>query len=211
MGTYIQREIYYTEDGRLMEKDTGYAIMMDWEKPLMDFQAKQICQNGGDIINIGYGMGFADNEIEKHNPKTHSIIEIHPTVQNRILSLGWHKKSHMRLYFGDWRSFKGRLPKFDGIYFDTWDEEMEEYIDMLPSIMKPTSIATFFNNPKDDKDGDNLPDKIRDQLNRYFDIEMTTMQIPFIDTNERQTGKEDWYYWNQEWTTYYSPLLRLKK
>jgi hypothetical protein len=37
------------------------------------------------------------------------------------------------------------------------------------------------------------------------------MQIPFIDTNERQTGKEDWYYWKQEWTTYYSPLLRLKK
>ncbi len=38
MNQYVEREIHYTDDGRLM--DGSYAIMMDWEKPVMEFQAE---------------------------------------------------------------------------------------------------------------------------------------------------------------------------
>lgn len=208
---YPFRKIYYTEDGRLIDDSNKESIMMDWERPIMEFQAKQISQNGGDIMNIGYGMGFTDHEIERHNPTTHTIIEIHPTVQEKIMSIGWHKKQHVRLFFGDWRTFKTRLPKFDGVYFDTWDELMDEYIEFLPTILKPNGIATFFNNPKEDMDGDHLPDYILPKLKKYFDIEITQMKIPFIDSYNRQSGSDDRYYWKHEWDIYYSPLLRLRK
>jgi len=208
---YREKKIGYTDDGRLIQFDTGESIMMDWECPMMEFQAKQICMNGGDVLNVGYGLGCTDHAIETCNITSHSIIEIHPDVQSRIMGLGWHKKPHVKLYFGDWRSFLTRLPKLDGVYFDTWDEGSREFFEFLPNILKPNGIATFFNTPKDDHDGDNIIDESIDLIHQYFDVEMTTMEIPFIDSYERQSGSPDRYYWKKEWTTYYSPLLRLKK
>ena len=39
----------------LDEKD--YEIMMDWETPIMKEHAKIVTKNGGDILEIGFGMG----------------------------------------------------------------------------------------------------------------------------------------------------------
>ena len=103
MNQYVEREIHYTDDGRLM--DGSYAIMMDWEKPVMEFQAEQICRNGGNVLNVGFGMGFIDDAIERYDIKGHTIIELHPGVQDEILKRGWAKKEHVKLLFGDWRKF----------------------------------------------------------------------------------------------------------
>jgi hypothetical protein len=32
---------------------------MGWEKPLMDIHAKIICSKGGDILNVGFGLGIS--------------------------------------------------------------------------------------------------------------------------------------------------------
>jgi len=120
MVPYKERDIYYTDDGRLM--DGQFAIMMDWEKPIMEFQARQICRNGGDILNVGFGMGFFDDEVQRHQITSHHIIEIHPKVQSEMIKRGWDKKENVTLHFGDWRDIMKTLPKFDGVYIDTWDD-----------------------------------------------------------------------------------------
>jgi hypothetical protein len=38
--------------------------MMGWEGPLMVKHAGIICANGGDILNVGFGLGLIDEEIQ---------------------------------------------------------------------------------------------------------------------------------------------------
>lgn len=208
MNDYKNREIHYTDDGRLM--DGEYAIMMAWEKPVMEFQASHICRNGGDVLNVGFGMGFIDDAIQKHNINSHHIIEIHPTVQQEMLKRGWDKKPNVTLHFGDWRDFLNDLPKFDGIYIDTWDELILDFAFYAHNILKPGGIFSWFNNPKDDKDKDGISDEMLKILLPRFNIRVESMFISEIDSPERQTGKNDHAYWWQKDKIYHSPIFILK-
>ncbi len=38
--------------------------MMGWEAPLMERHAAEICANGGDILNVGFGLGIIDEAIQ---------------------------------------------------------------------------------------------------------------------------------------------------
>jgi hypothetical protein len=42
----------------------GEAVMMGWEGPLMVHHAAEICAAGGDILNVGFGLGLIDEEIQ---------------------------------------------------------------------------------------------------------------------------------------------------
>lgn len=41
-----------------MDKDQ--AVMMQWERPLMQAHANVICTSKGDVLNIGFGLGIID-------------------------------------------------------------------------------------------------------------------------------------------------------
>lgn len=210
MKQYKDRLLTFTDDGRILDEN-GKSVMMEWERPIMITQAKQISKLNGDILNVGYGMGFTDFEIENHSPKSHHIIEIHPQIQEKMLKDGWYQKDHVHLYFGDWKDFLTKLPKFDGIFFDTWDEDNTKlFVEFLPHILKQNGVFSFFNNPKDDFDNDHIPDYLKSSIYENFHVEVIPFEIPFIDTPFRQTGDEERAYWDPDWKTYYSPLLTLK-
>jgi protein arginine N-methyltransferase 2 len=59
---YLASRVSY-EDGKLLDSQ-GEAVMMQWEEPLMAAHANLICQNGGDILNVGFGMGIIDDAIQ---------------------------------------------------------------------------------------------------------------------------------------------------
>lgn len=40
--------------------------MMGWETPLMERHAAIICAAGGDVLNVGFGMGIIDGFIQQH-------------------------------------------------------------------------------------------------------------------------------------------------
>ena len=40
--------------------------MMGWETPLMERHAAVICASGGDVLNVGFGMGIVDACIQAH-------------------------------------------------------------------------------------------------------------------------------------------------
>ena len=46
--------------------------MMDWEDGLMKKHADYVCSNGGDILEIGFGMGISANYIQQNNPASHT-------------------------------------------------------------------------------------------------------------------------------------------
>ena len=49
---------FYKNDTLVDEK--GLTVMMGWERPIMNQVANIITLTGGDILNIGFGMGIID-------------------------------------------------------------------------------------------------------------------------------------------------------
>lgn len=111
--TYLQERVEYSED-RLMDEESK-AVMMAWETPLMEAHAKAVCARGGDILNVGFGMGLVDTAIQRYGPSSHTIIEAHPGVYARMVALGWGDKPNVKIILGRWQDVIPQLSQYDGI------------------------------------------------------------------------------------------------
>ena len=69
---FEEDKIYYTDEG------TTFEVMMNWEDSIMKASADYVCENGGDILEIGFGMGISAGYIQANNINSHTIIENHP-------------------------------------------------------------------------------------------------------------------------------------
>ena len=111
-GNYLEDRVTFSED-KLMDSESK-AVMMAWEKPLMEAHAKAVCSGGGHILNIGFGMGLVDNAIQQYAPVTHTIVEAHPEVYDRMLRSGWGEKENVKIIFGRWQDVLSKLESYDG-------------------------------------------------------------------------------------------------
>lgn len=111
-GEYLDDRVSFSED-KLMDSNSK-AVMMEWEKPLMEAHAKAVCSGGGHILNIGFGMGLVDTAIQQYKPTSHTIIEAHPEVYNRMLSSGWGEKENVKIILGRWQDVLDQLESYDG-------------------------------------------------------------------------------------------------
>ena len=140
---YLNNKVYFMKDNRLLDPKAR-PIMMGWEDPIMKDAASLICKGGGKILNVGFGLGLIDNYIQSHNVDEHWIIEAHPDVQNKMKKDGWDKKSNVICLFDKWQNVCDELPKFDGIYFDTWKEPLNSFHEIVPNLLKPGGKYTYF-------------------------------------------------------------------
>lgn len=145
-GDYLEDRVSFSED-KIVDSNSK-AIMMAWEKPLMEAHAKAICYGGGHILNVGFGMGLVDTAIQQYAPVSHTIIEAHPEVYERMLRSGWGEKDNVKIIFGRWQDVISQLESYDGIFFDTYGEyyeDLREFHQHLPKLLKPGGIYSFFN------------------------------------------------------------------
>lgn len=145
--SYLDSRVSFSED-RVMDADSK-AVMMEWERPLMEAHARAVCSGGGGkVLNVGFGMGLVDQAIQRYEPEEHTIIEAHPEVYARMLKLGWGEKKNVRILFGRWQDVLPQLGSYDGIFFDTYGEyyeDMREFHDHLPKLLKPDGVYSYFN------------------------------------------------------------------
>lgn len=149
---YLRNAASYVGGDRLMDTENE-AVMMEWERPIMERSAQVICEQscpGGSILNVGFGMGIIDTYIQGHKPAHHTIIEAHPDVYARMEADGWLEKEGVRVLFGRWQDMVPQICEqtYDGIYWDTYGEDdidLQEFHDLLPVILKPGGIYSFFN------------------------------------------------------------------
>lgn len=111
-GDYLDDRVTFSED-KIMDSDSK-AIMMAWENPLMEAHAKAVCLNGGHILNIGFGMGLVDTAIQQYAPLSHTIVEAHPEVYDRMMRVGWGEKENVKIIFGRWQDVISKLESYDG-------------------------------------------------------------------------------------------------
>ena len=85
-------------------EDTGSSffeseVMMDWEDPIMSASSAYITEDGGDILEVGFGMGISANYIQSHNISSHTIIENHPQVIEKCLVVLFFNIKHSFCYY----------------------------------------------------------------------------------------------------------------
>lgn len=133
------------KDGNLYSRD-GYAIMMEWERPWMKKTADIICKNGGDILNVGFGLGIVDTYIQEKDISSHTIMEFHPDVLKYMKENGWYDK--VNVIEGDWRDNMDKLGQYDGIFFDAYFGEKNEFESLflgnVKQLLKPGGIFSYW-------------------------------------------------------------------
>ena len=132
----------FLEDKILDERNR--EIMMDWETPIMKEHAKIVTENGGDILEIGFGMGICSNFIQQANINSHTIIEINDEIFKKLLE--WAKdKPNVIPIKGDWfNSIPNK--KYNGIMHDTWeDKNYHNFVSTAKNYLRPKGIITYYN------------------------------------------------------------------
>ena len=123
----------------------GYEVMMSWEALIMEKSAEFICQSKGDILEIGFGMGICADYIQVQGVNSHTIIEIHPQIIERLNAWA-NGKSNVTIIEGDWSSVGG-LGTYDGIFIDTFgDENWNNFKSFALSKAKSGAKITYWNN-----------------------------------------------------------------
>ena len=76
-----QKDIY---DKDILINNKNEQVMMAWEKPYME-KCIDVLQPHGDVLEIGYGLGYSANQIRKHSIKNHTIIECDDTIYQDLI------------------------------------------------------------------------------------------------------------------------------
>lgn len=133
----------YTEESLLRDDK---IVMHEWEHPIMFKHAEVVAKNGGDILELGFGMGISADYIQEHDITSHTIIENNEVVFEKLKE--WSKdKPNVHIIFGDWKTSLPRAIKFDGILKDTYGDKVGAV--MFPhsilSACRVGTIVSFFN------------------------------------------------------------------
>ncbi len=144
-----QTEVFFTEKEIYHFDSYGNKqyVMEDWEYPIMVKHAELVSKPGWDVLEIGFGMGICSNLIQSHNPASHTIVEMHPQVLEKLRE--WAKdKPNVRIIEGDWVDVVDEIiaSKYDGIFFDPWEDTNDTTFEqrVVFKCIKPNGVFSYF-------------------------------------------------------------------
>lgn len=114
----------------------NYQVMMEWEKPYMKALVNNL-QPHGDVLEIGFGIGYSANQIQKYNITSHTIIECDPNVLKKLKAWSKKQKNKVHIVEGVWQDKLNGLNRFDSIFFD--DSPIRDNLDL-----EETRVARFY-------------------------------------------------------------------
>ena len=116
-------------------------------KELMEFYSNIVTQNGGKVLDVGFGLGYSADAIY-NKLGSYYCIESNPQIFDKARK--WASdKTNVHLYFGDWIDVIPSLDvKFDGIFMDTYDDpnysKFEDYAKLISNKECVLSIFSYF-------------------------------------------------------------------
>lgn len=118
----LDTPIWKDQGGNLLtrEGDGERHVMVMFERPLMETSAELLCRHGGEVLNVGFGLGLIDSAIQRYAVRRHVIVEAHTTVLGWMREEGWMDRPNVEVIASrwedvDWTRFARR---FDGVFFD---------------------------------------------------------------------------------------------
>ncbi|QZA58363.1 hypothetical protein [Candidatus Rhabdochlamydia porcellionis] len=127
------------ENGKeiLLKEDT-FQVMMEWEKPYMQACIDEL-QPFGDILEIGFGLGYSATHIQSYKPKSHTIIEYHPLIAQRARDFA-KKYPHVTIIEDTWQNALKDLGVFDCVFFDDYPLESQQYLEKIEKESQESSL-----------------------------------------------------------------------
>lgn len=157
----------------MLIKDKVLSVMMPWQKPYMKACIEAL-EPEGDVLEVGFGCGYAATFIQEYHPRSHTIIEYHPTVAKKARE--WAKSyQNITIIEDTWQNALGKLGVFDTIFFD--DTPLESALDAM-ACQEIESLAALVL-----KRGKNLLVKIK-------------QKFPFLKTMKYQDEDLDYFFKN---------------
>ncbi|KAL0352127.1 UNVERIFIED_CONTAM: hypothetical protein Scaly_1601400 [Sesamum calycinum] len=110
-GDYLEDRVTFSED-KVMDTESK-AVMMAWERPLMEAHAKAICSGGGHILNVG--LAWVSWILQYNNTHLCHILLSKLTLRSMIVcfALGGVKRN-VKIVFGRWQDVLSQLESYDG-------------------------------------------------------------------------------------------------
>lgn len=98
-------------------------ILTEWKKLYSEALINAL-HPSGDILQIGFGTDFIADQLQKNNPKSHTIIESNP--EEAEAAQKWaHNKKNVHIIKGNWNKSLSKLGTFDAIFFNEYPLEYE--------------------------------------------------------------------------------------
>tara|TARA_R100000656_G_scaffold107564_1_gene79695 strand:+ start:59 stop:631 length:573 start_codon:yes stop_codon:yes gene_type:complete len=143
---FIDHILRFEDDGRIIDlSDTSSVCIKESESVvIMKEHTDFICEGKGDILEIGFGMGISANYIQAQDVNSHTIVDIHPQVIEK-LKIWAEDKDNVTIVEGDWYSVEG-LSTYDGIFIDTYkDDNWNEFKNFTSDKIKSGGRITYWN------------------------------------------------------------------
>lgn len=101
----------------------NHIARMEWEKSYLQALVDAL-QPSGDVLEIGFNLGFAATHIQTYKPKSHTIIEANPATADAARE--WAKNySNITVLNASWEKALPELGKFDAVFFDDYSVGMD--------------------------------------------------------------------------------------
>jgi hypothetical protein len=114
-------ELRFTRDDadeEVLVDGSGAHVMMEWEMPYMQRCVDALnVDHTCDVLEIGFGCGYAATHIQRKQPRSHTIIECSEPVLQRLRPWA-HARPGVRVVEGTWQAELPQLGLFDRIFFD---------------------------------------------------------------------------------------------
>ena len=179
---YVSSSLTFESD-KIIIDDYNAEVMMSWEDSLMSASAAYVTEGGGDILEIGFGMGISAGYMHSHSISSHTIIENHPQIIPKAVE--WASgKSNVTIVSQSWYDVRDSIGTFDGIFYDTYgDDNMYDFSSSLSGLTKSGTKVTFWNNEQSETNYHNIPNvtyksiSVTPPSNTYF-TGSTTYYMP---------------------------------
>ena len=117
-------KLHYRKDGDdkdiLTDESKSHQVMMEWEKPYMESMVEKL-NPSGDVLEIGFGMGYSANAIQKFHINSHTIIESDENVLKKLKEWAPLQKNPVNIIEGCWQYLLPSMTqKFDTFFFDDY-------------------------------------------------------------------------------------------
>ena len=136
------------------------------------------------VLEIGFGMGISASYIQAIEPRSHTIVECHPQVLERLCV--WARdKPTVTIVEGEWFQRRHDLGRYDGVLYDIYDDPNEgAFYKDFERLLKPGARMTFYNLVPRPENEHGVPDC------EYFEVDV-------------QPDPNDYYHASK----YYVPLF----
>jgi spermidine synthase len=126
--------------------------------------AAAVTQTHGSVLELGFGMGISATAIQEAGVRSHTVVECHEEVIRAFER--WrqeYRNREIRLLQGTWQEMADRLGQYDGILFDTYptnEEEFQRYVidgatfaepffSVAARCLRPGGVFTYYTNEID--------------------------------------------------------------